>query len=101
MGTIGDCYDNAPMESFWGTMQIEPLNRKKWRTKIGSDRHRGVDRALLQPGAAPQLASATVPPIEFEALPCHTHPGLTLTTLVRKMGSRSKMPLTPFGGPRL
>jgi transposase InsO family protein len=34
MGTIGDCYDNAPMESFWGTMQIELLNRKKWRTKI-------------------------------------------------------------------
>jgi putative transposase len=34
MGTIGDCYDNAPMESFWGTMQIELLNREKWRTKI-------------------------------------------------------------------
>ena len=26
MGTIGDCYDNAPMESFWGSMQIELLN---------------------------------------------------------------------------
>jgi transposase InsO family protein len=34
MGTVGDCYDNATMESFWGTMQIELLNRKKWRTKI-------------------------------------------------------------------
>lgn len=34
MGTIGDCFDNAPMESFWGSMQIELLNRKKWRTKI-------------------------------------------------------------------
>ena len=34
MGTIGDCYDNAPMESFWGTMQIELLNRQKWRTMI-------------------------------------------------------------------
>jgi putative transposase len=22
------------MESFWGTMQIELLNRKRWRTKI-------------------------------------------------------------------
>jgi transposase InsO family protein len=22
------------MESFWGSMQIELLNRKKWRTKI-------------------------------------------------------------------
>jgi transposase InsO family protein len=34
MGTVGDCYDNAPMESFWGSMQIELLNRQKWRTKI-------------------------------------------------------------------
>ena len=34
MGTVGDCYDNAPMESFWGSMQIELLNRQKWRTKL-------------------------------------------------------------------
>lgn len=34
MGTVGDCYDNAPMESFWGSMQIELFNRRRWRTKI-------------------------------------------------------------------
>jgi putative transposase len=34
MGTVGDCYDNAPMESFWGSMQIELLNRHKWRTNL-------------------------------------------------------------------
>ena len=34
MGTIGDCYDNSPMESFWGTMQIELLNRQRWTTKL-------------------------------------------------------------------
>jgi putative transposase len=34
MGTVGDCYDNAPMESFWGSMQIELLNRQKWRTHL-------------------------------------------------------------------
>jgi len=34
MGTVGDCYDNAPMESFWGSMQIELLNRRPWRTKL-------------------------------------------------------------------
>src|SRR5580658_9557377 len=34
MGTVGDCYDNAPMESFWGSMQIELLNRQQWRTKM-------------------------------------------------------------------
>ncbi len=32
MGTIGDCFDNAPMESFWGSMQIELLDRQRWRT---------------------------------------------------------------------
>jgi transposase InsO family protein len=30
MGTVGDCYDNAPMESFWGSMQIELLKRQRW-----------------------------------------------------------------------
>jgi hypothetical protein len=30
MGTVGDS-DNAMMESFWGTMQIELLDRKKCR----------------------------------------------------------------------
>lgn len=29
MGSIGDCYDNAVIESFWGRMQTELLNRKR------------------------------------------------------------------------
>ncbi len=33
MGTIGDCYDNALMESFWGTMQLELLDRTAWETR--------------------------------------------------------------------
>lgn len=33
-GTVGDGLDNAMMESFWSTMQIELLNRKKWKTRI-------------------------------------------------------------------
>ncbi len=34
MGSIGDCFDNAVIESFWGRMQTELLNRKKWRTRV-------------------------------------------------------------------
>jgi transposase InsO family protein len=34
MGTVGDAYDNAPMESFWGTVQIELLNRQRWRSTV-------------------------------------------------------------------
>ena len=34
MGSVGDCYDNATIESFWGRMQTALLNRKRWRTRI-------------------------------------------------------------------
>jgi len=33
MGTVGDCYDNAMMESFWGTLQLEVLDSKSWKTR--------------------------------------------------------------------
>jgi len=35
MGTIGDCYDNAMMESFWSTLQREVLDRNVWPTRDG------------------------------------------------------------------
>ncbi len=34
LGTVGDAFDNAVVESFWGSMQIELLNRKSWDTRI-------------------------------------------------------------------
>ena len=34
MGSIGDCYDNAMIESFWGRMQTELLNRQRRRTRL-------------------------------------------------------------------
>lgn len=34
MGSIGDCYDNAVIESFWARMQVELLNRQRWKTRI-------------------------------------------------------------------
>ena len=33
-GRVGDGLDNAMMESFWSSMQIELLNRKKWKTRL-------------------------------------------------------------------
>ena len=33
LGTDGDAFDNAVVESFWGRMQTELLDRKKWRTR--------------------------------------------------------------------
>ena len=34
MGSVGDCYDNAMIESFWSRVQIELLNRKRWNTRV-------------------------------------------------------------------
>jgi transposase InsO family protein len=34
MGSIGDCFDNAVIESFWSRMQVELLDRQRWRTRV-------------------------------------------------------------------
>lgn len=34
MGSVGDCFDNAVIESFWGRIQVELLNRQRWRTRV-------------------------------------------------------------------
>ena len=33
MGTVGDAYDNAMAESFFGTLQLELLDRRRWQTR--------------------------------------------------------------------
>jgi putative transposase len=33
MGAVGSAYDNAAMESFFGSMQIELLDRRIWPTR--------------------------------------------------------------------
>jgi hypothetical protein len=35
MGSVGDCFDNAVIESFWSRMQVEQLDRKRWTTRVG------------------------------------------------------------------
>lgn len=34
MGTVGDALDNAVMESSWARVQVELLNRRRWRTRV-------------------------------------------------------------------
>jgi transposase InsO family protein/transposase-like protein len=34
LGTVGDPYDNAVVESFWARLQVEVLNRRRWNTRI-------------------------------------------------------------------
>jgi putative transposase len=33
MGGVGACFDNAVVESFWSRMQVELLDRQRWRTR--------------------------------------------------------------------
>jgi len=33
MGTIGDCFDNSAVESFFGTLQLELLDEYRWNTR--------------------------------------------------------------------
>jgi putative transposase len=34
MGSVGDCYDNSMIEAFWSRMQVELLDRHRWRTRV-------------------------------------------------------------------
>jgi putative transposase len=34
MGSVVDCFDCAVIESFWSPMQVELLDRKRWRTRV-------------------------------------------------------------------
>ncbi|HEV2070275.1 MAG TPA: integrase core domain-containing protein [Acidimicrobiales bacterium] len=33
LGSVGDAFDNAVVESFWARMQTELLDSRKWRTR--------------------------------------------------------------------
>ena len=33
MGTVGDAYDNAMVESFFATLECELIDRRSWQTK--------------------------------------------------------------------
>ncbi len=34
LGSVGDCFDSAMIESFWARMQTELLNRNSWKTVV-------------------------------------------------------------------
>jgi putative transposase len=34
IGAVGAPFDNAMVEAFWARMQVEVLNRKRWKTRV-------------------------------------------------------------------
>jgi putative transposase len=80
MGTIGDCFDNAPMESFWGSMQIELLNRQKWLTCVELA-HAIADYIINFYNPSRRHSSLDyLTPDEYEALRSDNNPARTLIT---------------------
>jgi putative transposase len=47
MGSIGDCHDNSMIEAFWSRLQVELLDRRRWRTRLELSNalfdHRGLE----------------------------------------------------------
>jgi putative transposase len=56
MGSIGDCYDNAVIESFWSRMQVGLLDRQRWRTRLE------LANAIFEYLEIFQTANAATPP---------------------------------------
>lgn len=75
MGTIGDCYDNSMMESFWGTLQLEVLDSRTWETR--SELANAIFEWIECWYNTERRHSSIgmLPPVAFETL----HPDLTST----------------------
>lgn len=78
MGTVGDCFDNAPMESFWGSMQIELLNRKKWMTYVELATAMADYIVNFYNPRRRHSSLDYLTPDEYEALPSQNAPARTL-----------------------
>jgi putative transposase len=55
-GTVGDCFDNAAMESFCARMQVEPLNTRKWASYLGNISPTEFETLWASTYSIPQLA---------------------------------------------
>jgi putative transposase len=67
MGSIGDCYDNAMIESFWSRMQVELLDRQSWRTRVELANAIFEYLEIFHNRQRRHSALGMLTPIEFEA----------------------------------
>lgn len=72
MGAVGSAYDNSLMDSFFGSMQIELLDRRMWptRTQLASAIFEWIEAFYNPSRRHPALGYCS--PIEFEALHSNT-----------------------------
>ena len=74
MGSVGDCYDNAVIESFWGRMQTELLNRQRWKTRIELANVIFEYLEIFHNRQRRHSALGMLTPIEYEKIYPNTHP---------------------------
>lgn len=67
MGSVGDCFDNAVMESFWSRMQVELLDRKRWRTRLELANAIFEYLEVFHNRQRRQTSLSMLTPVEFEA----------------------------------
>jgi putative transposase len=73
MGTVGDCYDNAMRESFWGTLQLEVLDSRPWETRAELATAIFEWRECWYNTERRHSSLGMLSPVEFEAVtPPHT-----------------------------
>jgi transposase InsO family protein len=67
MGSIGD-FDNAVIESFWGRVQTELFNRRRWKTRIELANALFEYLEILHNRQRRHSALGMLTPIEYEIL---------------------------------
>jgi len=67
MGSIGDCFDNTVIESFWSRMQVELLDRKRWRTRVEGANAIFEHLEIFHNRQRRHSALGMLTPVEFEA----------------------------------
>lgn len=67
MGSVGDCFDNAMIESFWSRMQVELLDRKRWRTRVELSNAIFEYLEVFHNRRRRHSALGMLSPVEFEA----------------------------------
>ena len=73
MGAVGSPYDNARVESFWGRLQVELLDRQGWKTRIELATAIHDDLELFHNSRRRHSSLNMLTPTEYETLYPPTH----------------------------
>jgi transposase InsO family protein len=57
MSRTGNCYDNAPMESFWGSLKNEMIHHQRYATRANTE------AAINEYATAPSFTCNVILPI--------------------------------------